>query len=205
MPDAFTWDLVSAPYTRMVKEIDKGVNKSTMYALREMGRGAARAFKVEPSVPRYKGPRNRSKYVDPRAVAESGQLSRGLRNAKRLIDLGGGDYSMHVAPYGTKGSGSAVSRYGGGGSVAEIAAGRLNMKTTGKKGTSYFVSRQGTRRHAAVVGNSTAGQIRGSILYAGKLDAMYHYMPSIGVWAATGAAKTIFENAYNKQFAKVSR
>jgi hypothetical protein len=180
-------DWLTKPFNDVMDDLNKVTDRTTMYALRQVGRLAIIA-EAKARAPVYKG-------VDPRAVAERGQLRKSIHNARRLNKMGTGDYSLKVGPFGSTKKGTAVSRYGGGGSMAEIAAGKLNMTSHGKAGTSYY--RDSKKR----AGNSTKGQLRGVPLYRAQMEAEYGYMEN-AVAGATASIRTIYEAAMAKALEK---
>lgn len=105
MADGFSISMLTGPFSDSMDEWARVTDKATMYGLRTVGRTMQKAIK--PKVPVYSG-------TDPRAKAESGNLRKSVRNSKRLIKLGVGDYSMKVGPFGTKKAGTAVTRHGSG-------------------------------------------------------------------------------------------
>jgi hypothetical protein len=129
--------MITSPFTDAMAEMDKAQDKATMFALRSSGRYLARAAKAV--APVYHG-------TDPRAMAESGNLKKSIRNAKRLTS-GGGMYTLKVGPFGTKKAGTAVVRHGTAGALSSVKA-----------------------------GTSTKGQIRGVQLYRGQQESIYGYM-----------------------------
>ena len=100
-----SFDMLTGPFNDRAKELNKVTDKATMYALRATGRYIIRAAKAK--APVYHG-------TDPRATAESGNLKKSIRNSRRLVRAGTGDYSMKVGPFGTKKAGTAVTRSGSG-------------------------------------------------------------------------------------------
>lgn len=95
---SFEWD--ATDFFAMTDQIGPITRRATMYAMRATGRVLARAAKS--GAPIYKGD-------DPRAAAESGNLRKSIKNARRL-DGGADEYSLKVGPFGTKKQGTAVTR-----------------------------------------------------------------------------------------------
>jgi hypothetical protein len=105
MADGFSISMLTGPFNDSIAEMNRVTDKATMYGLRTVGRTMQKAIK--PKVPVYSG-------TDPRAQAESGNLKKSVRNSKRLVKVGVGDYSLKVGPFGTKKAGTAVTRHGSG-------------------------------------------------------------------------------------------
>lgn len=158
----------------MTDEIPVVTKRATMYAVRATGRAIARAAKSR--APVYKG-------TDPRATAESGNLRKSIKNARRLR-TDGDIYELKVGPFGTKKQGTAVVRYDSHGNTAGYA-----------RATGHNAIRTGSGGH------STEGQVRGVQLYRGQMEDLYGYMRT-GIELGDATAKEIFEAAYAKAWAK---
>lgn len=179
MATGFSFTMLTAPFKAEMTEMDRVQAKATMFALRSTGRYIQRAAKAK--APVYHG-------TDPRAVAESGNLKKSIRNAKRLTSAGG-MYSLKVGPFGTAKAGTQVIRHGtrGGLAIDSLTAKHLNIKGPSMK-----------------AGESTKGQVRGVLLYRGKQESIYGYMEA-GLSAVDSGARGIFEAAYAKAFARFTR
>jgi hypothetical protein len=152
MADGLSISMLTGPFNDSMDEWNHAADKATMYALRATGRYIGRAAKAK--APVYNG-------TDPRAQAESGNLKKSIKNAKRLIKLGPSDYSLKVGPFGSKKAGTAVTRSGAG-----------------------------------------KGQIRGVQLYRSAQELRYGYMAAGVAVAGSGEARSIYEAAYEKAFAR---
>jgi hypothetical protein len=135
--DGISFTMDSEGFTEMVVQLGDGADKATKYALRATGRFIQRSAKAK--APVYHG-------TDPRATAESGNLKKSIKNAKRLTGAGGA-YSLKVGPFGSKKAGTAVTRHGTAGALSSVKA-----------------------------GTSTKGQVRGVPLYRAQMEAQYGYM-----------------------------
>ena len=96
-------DFVTKSFTDNMKDVRRDTDQTTKYALRAVGRLLGK--KARAYAPVYKG-------NDPRAVAESGQLKKSIKNAK-IMHVEGRDYVLKVGPAGNKKKGTAVSRESG--------------------------------------------------------------------------------------------
>jgi hypothetical protein len=177
MATGISVSMVTAPFKESLAEMDKQERRATMYALRATGRSTQRAAKSV--APVYHG-------TDPRAMAESGNLKKSIRNSKRLI-YAGGKYALKTGPFGTKTAGTLVVRHGtrGGFAIDSLTAKHLGIEGPSVK-----------------KGESTKGQVRGVLLYRSVQELNYGYMGT-GVFAGAGSVmQGIFEDAYAKAFAK---
>lgn len=104
MADGFNLHLFTEPWDEMQDALKVASDRATMYALRATGRALIRSAKAK--APVYTG-------TDPRAVAESGQLRKSIKNG-RVIKQGGGVYQLQVMPAGSKKKGTHVHRTTGG-------------------------------------------------------------------------------------------
>jgi hypothetical protein len=180
MAAGISFSMVTAPFKESVAEMDKQERKATMYALRAVGRSAQRAAKSV--APVYHG-------TDPRAEAESGNLKKSIRNARRLV-YAGGKYALKTGPFGSTSAGTQVIRHGtrGGFAIDSLTAKHLGIEGPSMK-----------------KGESTKGQVRGVLLYRSVQELNYGYMAT-GVFAGPGSfMQGIFEDAYAKAFAKAAR
>lgn len=89
-------------FTAAMDDVKRAETKASMYGVRSVGRAVARAAKAQ--APVYHG-------SDPRAMAESGNLRKSIKNARRM-DRAGDTYQLKVGPFGSKKKGTAVTRYG---------------------------------------------------------------------------------------------
>jgi hypothetical protein len=164
--DEISFSFDTSAFDAMTVEIKDPTKRATMYAMRATGRYLARIAKG--NAPVYKG-------SDPRATAESGNLKKSIKNAKRLTSAGD-TYSLKVGPFGSKKQGTAVVRHGKAGPHSSV-----------KDGT------------------STKGQVRGVPLYRNKMEEKYGFMAGAIAAADSDATKAIYEAAYAKAWAKWSR
>ena len=81
-------EFITKPFTDTMIDVRKTSNRATMYALRQTGRQLAKIAKAK--APVYKG-------TDKRAIAESGNLRRSIKNARRIDQLGATDFALLVA------------------------------------------------------------------------------------------------------------
>jgi hypothetical protein len=179
MATGISFTMITAPFTEATAGLAKAADKATMKALRSTGRGLQRAAKA--NAPVYHG-------TDPRAVAESGNLKKSIRNAKRITQHGF-TYELKVGPWGSTRAGSQVIRHGTRGGFAIDS---LTAKHLGIEGPSM------------AAGESTIGQVRGVLLYRGAQELNYGYMHA-GIAAATGDVSGIAEETYARAFAAWTR
>ena len=164
MANDISFRVITKPFEDATHSMDRAVQRATMYALRTQGRAVIKAAK--PAAPVYKG-------TDARALAESGNLKKSIRNARLITKLANGNYYLRTGPTGTKKAGTAVVRHGSDGA-----------KSSRKAGT------------------STKGQVRGVKLYRAAMEEKYGYMAK-GIAAVSGpGGRKIYEDAYAKALAK---
>jgi len=179
----------SEPFTKMTADAERTSDKVTRYALRQVGREVAKAARKE--APKYSGqsppPPGRTKgYVDHRAVAEAGNLRKSIKNRKRMDHVGGYFY-LSVGPAGNKKQGTTTVRYANvsrGNTAESIAEAHKAGGASGQRGK-----------------NSSAGSLRGVLLYRAKIVEMAHYMAK-GYAHGEAEAFKIFEEAVAKGFTK---
>lgn len=147
MADGIYFDWDASAFDAMVTDIKPATRRATMYAMRATGRRLAAVAKAR--APVYHGD-------DPRATAESGNLRKSIRNARRLDALGD-VYTLKVGPFGSKKKGTAISR--------------------------------------------ATGELRGVPLYRAQQEARHGFMVG-AIGMADAEAKTVFEGAYAKAWAK---
>lgn len=141
---SFTWD--ASQFNAMTVEIGPVTRRATMYAMRATGRYLAGVAKSK--APVYRGD-------DPRAKAESGNLKKSIKNARRLSN-NGVTYELKVGPFGSKKQGTAVTRHGQGrGDVRGVPLYRAQME-----------EKYGYMASAVAAANSTETQIVFESAYA---------------------------------------
>jgi hypothetical protein len=176
MADGVSFNMVTAPFTDAMGRIDKATDRASMKALRATGRYVQQTAKEQ--VPVYHG-------TDPRAVAESGNLKKSIRNAKR-ITRDGDAFELKVAPWGSEAKGSQIITHGtrGGHAIDSLTAAHLGIVGP-----------------SMAKGEMTKGQIRGVMLYRGMQEMIYGYM-AYGVLAGQGGMRAKFEEIYDVTFKK---
>ena len=188
MGDSVSMKVFAEPFTKMTKDAERTSDKVTRYALREVGRQVAKAARKE--APKYTITVDRSgkhkPYVDRRALAEAGNLRKSIKNRKRMDHVNGYFY-LTVGPAGNKKQGTGTVSYANvarGNTAESIAQAHAEGGASGQRGK-----------------NSSAGSLRGVMLYRAKVEEQTHYMAK-GYARGEAEAFKIFEEAVAKGFAK---
>ena len=90
MAEMMSFKLFAEPFDKMTVEAGRTSDRVTRYALRQVGRQVAKAARAK--APKYtvtKGSKTargseRKPFVDQRALAESGNLKKSIKNRKRM-------------------------------------------------------------------------------------------------------------------------
>jgi len=187
--ETVSFKMFTGEFEKMTVDAQRTSDRVTRYALRQVGREVAKAARKE--APKYSGqsppPKGRTKgYVDHRALAEAGNLRKSIKNRKRMDHVGDMFY-LKVGPAGSKKQGTGTVRYANvarGNTAESIAQAHANGGASGQRGK-----------------NSSAGSLRGVMLYRAKIEEQAHFMAK-GYAHGEAEAPRIFEEAVAKGFAK---
>ena len=91
MGDSISFKLIAGDLKKEMADIDRRVDRATMWGLRDTGRVIARAARK--NAPKYRGDDKR---------AEPGLLKKSIKGSRQLKRLGRGTYAMTVGPRGGK-------------------------------------------------------------------------------------------------------
>ncbi len=91
MPDGFHASFVTKPFLHSLRELERRVDRATMWSLREVAREMAKEAQ-----------RNAPVYSGDDARAKPGELRRSIKPSRRLKHIGPHTYSTVVGPRGSR-------------------------------------------------------------------------------------------------------